>query len=238
MNEITDYNFWVNYWDNKDLKPTSNVYFEELVREYPEEVDVIEVGGFPGKEAIFFHLRKKCRVTILDYFISDKIIEKVENLNNVEKGSLKTIKADFLNYTSDKQYEVVCSFGFIEHFQNTKDIISKHIDLLKDNGNLLITLPNLKGFNGWCQQKFDKQNYNAHNINSMDLSFLTKTCKELKLKNIEIDYFGTPCIFFEKTFKISSFNKWIIMKFMGLVKRLPFTKNKLFSPFIYIKANK
>lgn len=238
MNEITNYNFWKNYWDNQDLKPTSNVFFEELVREYPEDVDVIEIGGFPGKEVVFFHIKKKCRVSILDYFISDEIIKKVEILNKLEKGSLKTIKADFLNYKSDKQYEIVCSFGFIEHFNNTKEIISKHIDLLKDNGNLLITLPNFKGFNGWIQKKYDKQNYNAHNLNSMDLSFLTVICMDLKLKNIEIEYFGKPCVFFEKTSKIGSLNKWIILKFIMLIRFLPFTKSTLFSPFIYVKATK
>jgi hypothetical protein len=238
MNEKTDYYFWKNYWDNKDLKPTSNVFFEEIVKEYPEEVDVIEIGGFPGKEAVFFHKEKKCRVSILDYFILDEIVEKVEIINKLEKGSIKTIKADFLNYSSNKQYEIVCSFGFIEHFKNTKEIISKHIDLLKDNGNLLIVLPNFKGFNGWVQKKFDEQNYNAHNINSMNLSYLTMICKDLQLKNVDIGYLGAPCVWFEKTSKIGRLNKWFIVKVIRVCRFLPFTKNKLFSPFIYIKAIK
>jgi 2-polyprenyl-3-methyl-5-hydroxy-6-metoxy-1,4-benzoquinol methylase len=60
-------------------------------------------------------------------------------------------------------------FGLIEHFNDTKFIIGEHLKFLKPGGTLFITLPNFKSVNGWVQRSFDKENYDKHNINSMDL---------------------------------------------------------------------
>jgi len=60
--------------------------------------------------------------------------------NKIEKG-------DVLEYmrTSDDRYDLVCSFGFIEHFENFLEIIALHDKILKQGGQLIITTPHFKG---------------------------------------------------------------------------------------------
>lgn len=238
MNELTDCKFWENYWANAQIAKTDSVFFSELVRDLPVNVESIEIGGFPGKLAVYFNKEKKCKVTILDFFISETIVEKVEAINNLERGEIKTIKADFLTFESEKKYDIVSSFGFIEHFENTQNIIQKHVDLLNKDGYLLVTLPNFRGINGWVQKKFDKSNYDIHNIESMDLKLLRSICVDLKLKSFEVDYFGRPTVWIEPDAKINNFTK-LFLKYLGMILRfVPFLKNEFLSPFIYIKAIK
>ena len=76
---------------------------------------------------------------------------------------------DFFNFSTDRKYDIVFSLGFIEHFNNTRDVILRHVDLLASSGLLLIVLPNLLGLNGWIQRRFDKENYDVHNLKSMEI---------------------------------------------------------------------
>lgn len=238
MNELTDFKFWENYWANAQIAKTESVFFSELVRDFPDNVESIEIGGFPGKLAVYFNKEKKCKVTILDFFISETIVEKVEDINNLERGEIKTIKTDFFTYNSEKKYDIVSSFGFIEHFENTKEVIQRHVDLLKIDGYLLITLPNFRGLNGWVQKKYDKRNYDIHNINSMDLNLLKDICRSLNLKSYQVGFFGRPTVWIEPDAKTSNLTK-LFLKFLSkLLRFFPFIKNQFFSPFIYLKAIK
>ncbi len=238
MNELTDFKFWESYWENVKLESTKDVFFKELINDYPKNVESIEIGGFPGKLAVYFNKVKECNITILDFFISDKIIERVEDINEIKRGTIKTIKADFLTYKSNKQYDIVCSFGFVEHFENTKDIISKHIDLLKEGGHLLITLPNFRGLNGWVQKKFDRSNYDVHFIECMNIRLLREICLELNLKEVTVNYFGKPTLWLEEGANNSKLIGMFLKYLRYSIRRIPFYKNRVLSPYIYIKAVK
>jgi predicted SAM-dependent methyltransferase len=63
--------------------------------------------------------------------------------------------------------DIVCSFGFIEHFNDYKSIILKHDQLLKENGLLLITVPNFRGWvQKWMHKIVDNENLKRHNLES------------------------------------------------------------------------
>ena len=95
---------------------------------------------------------------------------------------------DFFNFSTDRKYDIVFSLGFIEHFNNTRDVILRHVDLLASGGLLLIVLPNLLGLNGWIQRRFDKENYDAHNLKSMEIDRLKKIMATFSLKDLRVEY--------------------------------------------------
>ena len=113
------------------------------------------------------------------------------------EDDIHVIEADLFNYQSDRQYDIVSSFGLIEHFGDTKDIISRHVSFLKPGGKLFITLPNFRSVNGWVQRTFDKSNYDKHNISSMDPQFLASIATELGLKEVRSYYSGGFSIWLE-----------------------------------------
>ena len=197
----------------------------------------IEIGGFPGTFAIYFKKFKNYKVSLLDYYISQPIIYSLLNKNGIKESELEVIESDIFNYETDKKYDLVFSSGFIEHFQDTEKVIKAHVDLLDTSGQLLITLPNLTGLNGWIQKKYDVANYDNHNIQCMNINKLRMHCEALELKNIEVDFYGKPTIWLEHTAPVSIFFRKIVKNVSLSLKLFPF-KGATLSPFIYIKANK
>jgi SAM-dependent methyltransferase len=238
---ITERATWENYW--KSFSPAEiglKNQFQSLfegVKNGDDSLSFIEIGGFPGTFAIYFKKFKSYKVSLLDYFVSLPVIESLLSKNKLDNKDLEVIESDFFTYESPKKYDLVFSSGFIEHFEDTKNVISKHVDLLSDNGTLLVTLPNLKGLNGWFQKTFDKKNYNIHNIDCMDIDLLTDICTKLELKNIEVDFYGKSMVWLETTAPVTKLTLKFVKLFSLSLKLLPF-KSQLLSPYIYIKASK
>ncbi|RZM18471.1 MAG: methyltransferase domain-containing protein, partial [Pedobacter sp.] len=201
----------------------------------------IELGGFPGYYAIYLKKYQKLDTTLFDYYIHKQIIKKLLETNGLSESDIAIIEADLFNYTPEKQYDLVTSFGLIEHFNDTKAIIATHLQFLKSGGTLFITLPNFTGVNGWVQRKFDIENYNKHNIKSMDLQLLADSCKQLGLSEVECYYSGKFSIWLENKAQqgglVKAFIKglWLVGKVF--TKIIP-VESKGLSPYIVLKGTK
>ena len=237
MEKYTDLQFWSDYWEGVDITTTVDVFYKDLVDDIPHGGSVAEIGGFPGKLSTYFITNKNCEVTIVDFFIKEEIIRKVEAVNNLQNNSIKFIKRDFVNDDISETFDVVCSFGFLEHFTNTKEIIQKHLSLLRPNGHLLITMPNFRGINGLVQRFFDKENLRKHNLKAMDTKKLKNILSEQKVKSYEIGYFGGANVWVEKGAE-TKFIKITIKILNKLLRFIPLKTNVFFATHVYIKASK
>jgi SAM-dependent methyltransferase len=246
-NELTDKAFWVNYWESKkDLafEVPAGYTFHKLLKNIVEEKQAksaIELGGFPGYYAIFLKKYFGLDTTLFDFYVHQKVLKEVLNANKLDVKDVKVIEGDLFNYQSQEQYDLVLSCGLIEHFNDTKDIIARHLEFLKPGGTLFITLPNFTGANGWVQRKYDMGNYEKHNISSMNPQLLAGYCKELGLKNIEAYYYGKFSIWLENRDQQSALTKAFIkaLWFAGKIatKIVP-VESKSLSPYIVVKAIK
>lgn len=199
---------------------------------------MIEIGGFPGILAGYLKKKFDYDTTILDYVIHPKLVHKVENLYSLEKGSLKTIKSDFLTYNSDEKYDIVISNGFVEHFENWHNILERHFNLLSERGVLLVIIPNFLEINGYCQKIFDKNNFKKHNLKAMDIKEIQIFLNTKKYTNSLVRYIGKPTIWIEPDAPVNQLTKTIINYLRKVLKRIPFKKNKLLAPYILIIALK
>lgn len=238
-NNLTDRKFWEEYWKSYQYTEIpKHVFFEKHIPPMPTGDTAIEVGGFPGTMSIFFHKNYGLDVSFLDYYIDTDIVHKLEMHNGVELDTIHCIEHDFFSFHSDVKYDLVYSIGFIEHFEDTRDVVKRHVDLLADNGNLLIVLPNLLGLNGLIQKRFDRHNFDAHNLKSMDMDFLKKIMDQLPVKDVFIDYVGKPMVWLEPDASRNSKSKRIAVKTLSyLIKLIP-VKGRFLSPYIIIKAKK
>lgn len=246
-NELTDKAFWANYWESKkDLafEVPAGYTFHKLLKNIVEEKQAksaIELGGFPGYYAIFLKKYFGLDTTLFDFYVHQKVLKEVLNANKLDVKDVKVIEGDLFNYQSQEQYDLVLSCGLIEHFNDTKDIIARHLEFLKPGGTLFITLPNFTGANGWVQRKYDMGNYEKHNISSMNPQLLAGYCKELGLKNIEAYYYGKFSIWLENRDQQSALTKAFIkaLWFAGKIatKIVP-VESKSLSPYIVVKAIK
>jgi len=246
-NELTDKQFWANYWESKkDLafSVPANYTFHTLLKEIIDQKQIktaIELGGFPGYYAIFLKKYFGLQTTLFDFYVHPPVLKEVLTANQLKENDIAVIEGDLFKYEPPQQYDLVLSCGLIEHFNDTKGIIEKHLHFLKPGGTLFITLPNFTGVNGWVQRKFDMDNYNKHNISSMDPKLLAKCCEELGLKNIQSYYYGKFSIWLENMSQQSSVTKgflktiWLTGK---VATKIVPVESKGLSPYIVLKAEK
>jgi 2-polyprenyl-3-methyl-5-hydroxy-6-metoxy-1,4-benzoquinol methylase len=75
------------------------------------------------------------------------------------------------NQLGDLEWRLV-SWGPIEHFTDTESVISAHVNLLKPGGILIVSIPNLRGFNRWQVERWAADLLPLHNL-SMLLGYPT-----------------------------------------------------------------
>lgn len=245
---LTDYQFWKNYWLNKDhliFKIPSNYPFTKELKAITQQKSIqnlIEIGGFPGYYSVWARKELSIQPTLLDFVILPELVEQLKMANDCE-GDIEIVEKDLFSedLTLHNTFDLAISNGLIEHFENTKDIIARHVAFLKPQGNLFISLPNFKGLNGWFQKTFDVENYNKHYIPCMEINLLHQICKELGLENIEVVYTGGFMLWLENEsiqptwVKIFKKACWLPLKIF--FKIFP-VETRYFSPYILITATK
>lgn len=88
-------------------------------------------------------------------------------------------------------YNLVTSFGFLEHFDPFEPILEKHIQLMLPEGYIAIGAPNFgKGLQLLFHYLFDTPNLKRHYIRSMDLKAWTQYLKSQGLNIQFADYCG------------------------------------------------
>lgn len=99
--------------------------------------------------------------------------------------------ADFLTHRFDRHYDLVCSFGFIEHFPGWSGMITRHAELVAPGGLLVLETPN---FRGWAQQilhlLLDAVNLRRHHLGAMSPRAWAAQLRSLGFEVVEHGYMG------------------------------------------------
>ncbi len=188
---------------------------------------------------IYFNKVLNYKVYGVDY--SDKLKLTKNNLDYNKVKDYKLYKADFLNWKPNIKFDIVSSFGFIEHFDNPEHIIEKQIKLVEDKGYIVIGVPNFRYATYWFYYLFDKETINNHNLEIMNLNKLKKILENNKLNIIYANYYDT--IYFGlKDIKCKNiFIKMIVYPlslFARAINSIVKWPNKYFSPSMIIIAKK
>lgn len=145
-NELSDKPHWQARFRNV-LYEVKSSFYERYFKNYlpvDSSKTCIEIGVVPGNHLIYLAKFHKYRPVGLDYiddigFVGDNLI-----FNGISEFEL--IKEDFLKWNPEKKYDVVCSYGFVEHFDNYEEVIKKHMDIVKEGGYLVVSVPYIKYF--------------------------------------------------------------------------------------------
>jgi len=246
-NYLTVRSLWANYWESKPeliFKIKLKYPFDSSLKKIVSENQIktaIELGGFPGYYSIYLKKFYNISPTLLDYFVHRELLEKLLECNSLSNDDVEVIETDLFAYTSSDKYDLVLSVGLIEHFDDTKDIIRKHISFLNDEGKLFITVPNFRGVNGWVQRNFDKDNYAKHNISCMDPKFLTQCAQDLGMREVQAYYNGRFSTWLENKETKTRLTKifvraiWVMGK---VITRIVPIESRIFSPYIVLEAKR
>lgn len=240
--------FWDEYW-KEEKRSGYEFLFSEIVDRYIDWNKIknyMEIGGAPGTILSYMYNVHKLDVSTVD-FCNPKILSELLDRNNIKDYKIYNEDFSLFNTTLHvKQYDLVASWGFIEHFplEESFEFIQKHKEMVSDNGYLIVEIPNIRGFNWLLYRLMNNELLKIHNLKTMDISFLrTAIENDQKFKVLYGDYYLTS--FFEYSSTNEFFEKHkVIKKLFGLLKRVFSTlhinniPNRLFSPYIVFIAQR
>ena len=184
------------YWDKSYEKYNfTNTPKEDPIRKWIEKYVpkgtgiCLELGAFPGR---YLSLFGELGYELSGIDLTPQITSSLPDwLRQNGFRTAEFIKADFNEHNFERKYEVVCSFGFIEHFKGWEKILEKKMKLVEDGGLIIVEAPNFNGpLQKFLHATLDEKNLQRHNTASMD----PELWKQLLIKNnfeiIFSGYFG------------------------------------------------
>lgn len=204
----------------------------------------LEVGVVPGNILLWFTRTFHYRPYGIDFSRhTHELAEKFKEL-----GCDATLyQEDFLLWDSPELFDVVYSFGFVEHFSNYETVIRKHWDLMKPDGFLIISVPALTPIQeGIRKILYTKDHFDhildSHNREVMNLDTLKNTIGNLPDSTIILArYIKEMAVWIRKGqrgLKKNTERFFPFIRFMEWVFKKLHISSPLFSPQILVVAKK
>ncbi|MFM7217525.1 MAG: class I SAM-dependent methyltransferase [Bacteroidota bacterium] len=176
--------------DNAYLTRQYDAFYSSIFKKKAEEKKrILEIGCGNSVWLSFFQKEYGFQVFGLDYSEfgceqTRKILERDGCTGEIRRCDLFAPPADWLG-----TFDVVCSFGVVEHFTDTAEVIRSISRFLKPGGILITTIPNLNGPTGWLQKVLYRQVYDIHVV--MDKQQLNAAVSKAGLSEMTSSYFCT-----------------------------------------------
>lgn len=193
----TEQEHWDNAWQlqvNPRLPSKLNVSVMDTTRLLKKYIKpgnrYIEIGCAPGKILAWATSVLKADAVGLDY--SEVGIRQCKILFDALGLKIDLRHADLFNNDLPKEtFDVVASFGVIEHFDDARLAVQNHLDLVAPGGVALIVVPNYRSIYGSLQRWCDLTNLELHNLEIMTPSALTALVSSKNASNARAYYFGS-----------------------------------------------
>jgi 2-polyprenyl-3-methyl-5-hydroxy-6-metoxy-1,4-benzoquinol methylase len=91
--------------------------------------------------------------------------------------------------TGGKKYDIVFSYGVIEHFKHPGDLVHIFSEFLNPGGLLISSIPNLNGLMGWMSRHFVNDIFSMHRI--IDIKQMIKYHENQDLVCLKTAFAGT-----------------------------------------------
>jgi SAM-dependent methyltransferase len=195
---LTDPAFWEDYWGRFSLPDAIDESrsfdrglaggLRRVLRE--SKGQVLEIGCAPGRWLAFLSREFHLEVSGIEY-TTDGAAATCRNLELLGVKNADIREADFLTATPSPQYDVVVSFGFVEHFTDVEAVIKRHAAWTRPGGRVIIGVPNFRGIHGLLQKGLDSDVLARHNLTIMDLDRLAELGPAAGLVTQSVEYLGS-----------------------------------------------
>ncbi len=245
LDNYTNKIFWDKYFDKHSHKPSrvEDSLFSDIFNKYLEpdpNKSVLEIGC--ANSSFLCYLAKKFGYKAYGIDYSDAITRTADlfKFNGLPDPIL--YKEDFFSWQPGQKFDLVCSFGFIEHFEDINLVVAKHSELVAPEGKLLITLPHFAHGQYLLHWLIDRDNLKKHNAKIMNLSSIRNAIEKTSLKIEFLSYYKTFGFWIERE-NLAWWEKIIYWKIIKMGKVI--TKifgynhpNSIFSPHIVCVAKR
>lgn len=183
---LTDETYWENQWragaEAGDVDPSWDALLAAHLNPSPSK-EILEVGCFPGRFLVYFAKRFGYRPSGIDFLADTEAIRRHLTEAGVAPGDI--VKADFFAFAPERRWDVVSSFGFVEHFDDLDGVVARHAALAKPGGHIVLGVPNLHTV---AAQLLMRDVMSAHNLGTMDPKRIAQACERASCRVLECRY--------------------------------------------------
>ncbi len=170
--------YWSGVWEHSALNPAIDIDSGN-VRQYPlramhslfksafqnldtKGMKLIEIGC--GNSAWLPYFKKEYGFDVYGIDYSEEGCWQAKKILEREKVDGTIYCTDAFSPAEEllSSFDVVCSFGVVEHFDDTAKTLKAFSNFLKKGGLLITTIPNLSGINGWMHKEMNRELYDIH----------------------------------------------------------------------------
>jgi SAM-dependent methyltransferase len=195
----------------KVKKIPKDFFLMDVLKKYlPLDGSCIELGSSPGRYLTALSRNFNYDLTGID-ICNIELTKKTLKHNSI--GDVNILKGNIINYKPKKQYDIVVSFGLIEHFKDPEQAFIHFDKFCKNEGYIVIGIPNYRYFFKIIRRLLGPHVY--HNSNIMDLKKINNIVSS-KYDLIYLNYYSR---FYSPRFLINDFS-------------IPWLKSRFISPYI------
>lgn len=234
--KLTSQSYWQTTWEESQTRDGFEL-FDDVAKHLPRRpgLSFFEIGCAPGGISAEFCSRLGYESNGIDYAADPRDIERRIRASGAAVGEIR--REDFLTWEPERQYDIVASFGFIEHFADPHEVVDRHFKLARPGGYVVITVPNFARGQKVLHWLFDRENLRLHNTKCMSLRFFKEAAQRNGAELLEARYAGGQYDFWVGGDHHLS---WLGMRLMWrstallerVSRRMPEGVNPWFSPFI------
>jgi SAM-dependent methyltransferase len=172
------------------------------------KLTICEIGSGDGKLVKQLSHLLNCTPFGIEYSRSAAKIAEKEGVNTIIGDAFDT---ELLEKYKEN-FDLVYSYGFIEHIIPPEKAVDIHLSLLKKGGYFFIQIPRLKGFNHLKARIFRPDLLPLHNLEIMEEESLRKVCLRENVQEIFCKKYGT----FKLRLPLAKKNiRWLIMRLLS-----------------------
>lgn len=261
--EKTSPEYWDAFWETNQIpneivinKKHINSYlhteFDAFFKKHIDkgkEKKLIELGCGNSVWLPYFYKNFNLDVSGLDYSDlgcerSRFILKKYNTPGRIFEGDLFYPPEELKG-----KFDYVVSFGVIEHFRDTVEVLKAHAKYLNISGKIIVSVPNMCGFTGWYQKVMNRAVYDTHV--PIDKNHLEEALLKAGFKNIEVQYIlpiavsaqidgahKTSFVSFKKLLTLNLSRLTKIIWAIEIYTSLKFPRSRTFSPALLAYAEK
>lgn len=119
---------------------------------------VLEMGCAAGHMTKYMHENLNCNVHIIE-IDEDACKQATQYANDWWCGDLEDNERDWKAYYSQYKYDYILFADVLEHLKNPSEVLERAVTLLKDDGRVIISIPNICHNDILMQMYYNHWNY-------------------------------------------------------------------------------